>query len=250
MKIAGYNFRQVKGPILCSSPGIFIYMHQATGKCFVRALRNARIQRSKNNYPNYLKELLKANPSEVLIYMADLHKDTKEALFLASRAVVTHLSAKGVLYKRPKPHRGGIYRQLADEAQQAYTVWCMTHMFTGAVYYFEEIKGVETLGKISQRLLTFNNYVIKSIPNGNRVMHSFIKKHGLSDISHWLIRDMDLELPTEQQACLYITKLSKQHLDANEVVLNRISGHDALYYRNSLLKLEHKSIEEYLHVEE
>lgn len=249
MKIAGYSFRTLTGPILCSSPGIFIYTHQASGKCFVRALRNSRTQRGKNNYPTHLKELLKIHPSEVLIFHADLAKDTKEALFLASRAVITHLSEKGVLFKRTTPGRGGVYRVLHGEAEQRYTVWSMTHKTTGAVFYFEEIRTIEVLGKISQRLLTFNNYVIKQIQNANRVMYAFIKQNGLSDISHWIIRDLDLDLPNEKTALQHITKLSKQHLESGDVVLNRIASNDALYYRNSFLRLPHKSIEEYVHFE-
>lgn len=221
-------------------------MHQASGKCFVRAMRNSRAQRGKNNYPNYLKELLKTNSCEVLLFLAELPKDTKEALYLASRAVVSCLSEKGILYKRAKPNRGGIYRQLNGEENIRFTVWSMVHKETGAVFYFEEVKGVDVTGKIQQRIRTFNNYVEKNIANANRVMYYFSKANFPLSMDDWSIRDLDLELATEQKALLHITKLSKQHMESNEVVLNRVSNIDALYYRNTMLKLPHVSIEEYL----
>jgi hypothetical protein len=248
--IAGFNFRHLRNPTLCGGPGIYVYIHQSTGKCFVRAMRNARGQRGPNNYPNYLKELLKTNKSEVLIFLAELPKDTKEALYLASRAVVSHLSEKGMLYKRPKPNRGGVYRQLPGEGEELYTIWIMTHAKTGAVFYFEEIKGVDVTNKVSQRMLTFNNYVLREVSNANRVMYGFAKKHFPLDVSGWVVRDLDLAFLYEQDALLHITKLSKQHLEAKEVVLSRVSNIDALYYRNSMLRMPHISMEEYLTFEE
>jgi hypothetical protein len=249
MQIAGFKFRAVTGQVLYSGPGIYIYTHQATGKSFVRAMRNCRAQRSKNNYPNLLKELLKTNPSEVLLFMAEITKDTKDALYLSSRAVLSHLSERGVLYKRPSPNRGGAYRVLPGEEKIRFTVWKLCHRETGAVFYFEEISTVPELAilaRISQRMLTFNNYVLKTIPNANRAMYYFVKHHGLTDISHWDITDLAQEFESEHKAMLYITRLSKQHLEAGEVVLSRISSVDALYYRNSMLRLPHASMEEYL----
>lgn len=225
-------------------------MHQASGKCFVRAMRNSKAQRGKNNYPNCLKELLKTHSCEVLLFLAELPKDTKEALYLASRSVVSALSEKGILYKRPKPNRGGIYRQLNGEENIRFTVWSMVHKETGAVFYFEEVKGVDVVSKVAQRIRTFNNYVEKNIANANRVMYYFAKKNFPLAVEDWAVRDLELELTTEQKALLHITKLSKQHMESNEVVLNRVSNIDALYYRNTMLKLEHASIGQYLGIEE
>lgn len=247
MNIAGFKFRQLLTTTLFSGPGLYLYIHQATGKCFVRSMRNSRMQRSKNNFPNQLKDLLKKNNSEVLIYLSELEKDTKEALFLASRIVATNLSEKGVLYKAPKPNRGGMYRQLPGEENQLFTVWVMTHRETGALFYFEEVKGVDVASKVTQRMLTFNNYVFKQISNQNRVMYEFAKQNFPLDIEGWVVRDLDVAFQTEEEAIRHITKTSKQHLEAGEVVLNRISNVDALYYRNSLLKLTpHVSMEEYI----
>lgn len=246
MQIAGYEFRPVLTPTLSSAPGIYLYIHQASGKCFVRAMRNARMQKSKNNYPNQLKELLKTNSSTVLIYLADLEKDTKEACFLASRAVASLLAERGSLFKKPKNCKGGIYRTLPGEEEALFTIWVMTHKATGAVYYFEERKGLNVAAKVSQRMLTYNNYVIKDLTHINRVMSNFAKKFFPMDISQWMVRDLDASYMTELEAQKHITKLCKNHLEANEVVLNRVSNLDAIYYRNSLLKLPHKSMEEYL----
>lgn len=249
MEIAGYSFRVVKGQILYGGPGIFIYTHLSTGKCFVSAKRNSRAQRSKNNFPNLLKELLKTDKSDVIVWHAELPKDTKEALYIASRAVVSHLSEKGTLYKRPRPNRGGIYRQLTGEEKIRFTIWRMTHKATGATFYFDDVKGTpleKIEAKISQRMLSFNNYVMKDIVNANRVMHAFIKKTGFTDISHWDYVDMDEEFSTENESALRITKLSRDRLVAGLVVLNRISSVDALYYHNAMLKLSHLSMEEYL----
>lgn len=249
MQIAGFKFRAVTGQVLYSGPGIYIYTHQATGKSFVRAMRNCRAQRGKNNYPNLLKELLKTNPSEVLLFMAELPKDTKDALFLSSRAVLSHLSERGVLFKRPSPNRGGAYRQLPGEEKIRFTVWKLQHKATGALYYFEEINSIDperVMARISQRMLTFNNYVMKSIPNANRAMYYFVKANGLTDIDHWEITDLKQEFESEHKAMLHITRLSKDHLLLNEVVLSRISSVDALYYANSMLRLPHRDMDEYL----
>jgi hypothetical protein len=247
MNIAGFKFRQLLTPTLFSGPGLYLYIHQASGKCFVRSMRNSRMQRCKKNYPNQLKDLLKTNNSEVLIYLAEMEKDTKEALFLASRAVAVQLSERGVLFKAQTPNRGGIYRQLPGEENQRFTVWVMTHKETGAMFYFEEIKGVDVTNKVSQRMLTFNNYVIKQISNQNRVMFGFAQQHFPLDVEGWVVRDLDVTYQTEHEAMLHITKLSKQHLEAGEVVLSRISNVDALYYRNSMLKLTpHLSMDQYL----
>lgn len=247
MQIAEFKFRPIKGIPLFSGPGVYIYVHQASGKCFVRAMRNVRMQSSPNNYPGSLKALLKTHPSEVLLFLAELSKDTKEARYLASRAVATHLSEKGVLYKKPKPHRGGIYRQLPGEEITSYTVWSMVHKDTGAIFYFEEIKGAAVANKVSQRMLTYNNYVIKNVVNANRAMYYFAKQQFPLDIEQWIIRDLDLSFETEREAMTHITKLSKQHLENKEVVLNRIASLDPLYYRNAMLKvIPHLSMTEYL----
>ncbi len=246
MILAGFNFRKVTGESFYSGPGVFVYLHQATGKCFVRAMRNSKVQRGKNNYPNYLKELLKINSSDVVLFFAEIEKDTKEAIYLASRSVVTKLSEMGKLYKRPKPNRGGVYRQLPGEDAIKYTVWSMLHKETGAVFYFEEIANAAVVDKVAQRLRTFNNYVTKGIVNSNRVVHYFTKQYFPLLIDDWVIRDLETNLESEHKALLHIAKLSKGHLENSEVVLNRICNTDSLYYRNAMLKLKHVSLEEYL----
>lgn len=236
MQIAGYKFHLLNAPAPCSTPGVLIYIHQATGKHFVRAMRNVRKQRGKNNYPTPLKELLKTNMSEVLVYAADAKNDTKEALHNALNVVRSHLSAKGVLYKKPK----------SETVDDRFTVWKLTHRLSGAVFYFEEVKGVEVRRKIEHRLKTFNNYVVRSIINANRVMYCFANKFFPLEISQWEIEDLNLDFPTDREAVLRIGTLSKQHLEANEVVLNRIFSSDSLHYRNTFLKLPPIGIAEYL----
>lgn len=247
MQIADFTFRPINGIPLYPGPGVYMYIHQTSGKCFVRAMRNVRMQKSNKNYPAPLKALLKTHPSEVLLYLAELPKDTKEVLYLASRAVATHLSGKGLLYKKPKPSRGGMYRILPGEESDGYTVWRMLHKKTGAVFYFEELKGICVKNKISQRMLTFNNYVMKNIPNTNRAMYHFAKQHFPLDVEQWDVQDLALTFSTEREAMAHITKLSKQHLEKAEPVLNRIASFDPLYYRNTMLKLTpHLGMGEYL----
>lgn len=242
MNIAGYKFHLFTGPTLCGTPGVLIYIHQASGKCFVRVMRNVRKQRGKNNYPTPLKEMLKIHTSEVLVYIADVPKDTKEALHQASRTVRAHLTAKGVLYKNPRTKNDSD----GQSSSVRYTVWKLTHRRSGAVYYFEEVKGVDVLRRIAQRIRTFNNYVEKNLVNANRVMYHFAKKYFPLVLGSWTIEDLDLELPGEKEALLHITTLSKQHLENNVAVLNRINNTDALYYRNTILKLPHIGIDDYL----
>lgn len=245
MNIPGHSFNRVTGTSLYSGPGIFIYVHQETGKCFVRAMRNARMQRSKNNYPKYLKELLKTKTCEVSMYFAEVDKDTKDALYLASRDVITKLSAVGRLYKRPKPNRS-IDAKHPDGTPVRYTAWSMTHIDSGAVFYFEEVAGVDVSEKVVQRLRTFNNYVAKSIVNSNRVLYYFTKQHYPLSSDGFVLRDLQLDAVTEQQALKLITLRCKAHLEAGEVVLNKVCNSDSLYYRNAFLKLDHKTIEQYL----
>ncbi|BAW19194.1 hypothetical protein [Ralstonia phage RP31] len=212
-------------------------------------MKNCRAQRGKNNYPALLKEMLKTHPSEVLLWMVELPKGTKQSLFIDSRKVVSHLSEQGTLYNRPKPKRGGSNRLLPGEEAIHYTVWKLMHKATGAVFYFEDTNDIPTdkvMARVSQRMLTFNNYVMKNIVNANRCMYHFVKRFGFTDISHWEVTDLQQKFETEQEAMLYITKLSRDHLVAKELVLSRISNVDALYYHNTMLKLDHLGMEEYL----
>lgn len=249
MILAGYNFRLVNSRPISSTPGVYLYIHQATGKCFVKAMRNVRVQCSKNNFPKQLKELLKSHHSEVLLYLADVDADTRAALITASTKVKHELSGRGILFKEYKIPKNEQAAQLASETSAFHTVWIMTHKETGAIFYFEARKGVDVMKSVSHRMLTFNNYVMKQVSNANRVMYAFAKNHFPLDIEHWVIRDLDLAFLTEEDAGKYITKLSKQHMENNEVVLNRISNTDALYYCNSILKLTHRCMEEYLKFE-
>ena len=245
MQIAGYKFHLFRGPTPNSSPGIFIYTHQKSGMCFVRAMRNIRMQRGRNNYPTKLKELLKTDPSEVTVYVADVPRNTKEMLHFATRIVSNHLSMKGTLYKDPKPDHVEECFASIDNAKR-FTIWELTHRRTGAVFYFEEIRGVDVLRKIWQRLRTFNNCVEKNISATNRVMYHFTKKFFPLDLGDWEIKDFGMDLVTEKEAAACIATTSKKHLEEKRVVLNRIHNTDALYYRNTVLKLPHIGIEEYL----
>jgi hypothetical protein len=246
MNIAGFEFRLITKPTLSSSPGIYIYIHQASGRCFVSPMRNSRMQRSSNNYPTNLKALLKTHSSEVLLYLAELPDDSKETGHNAKRVVSQHLTEKGVLFKKPRKKRCDFHGELPDLPKMLFTVWVLTHKDTGALFYFEAIKGEDVTRAITHRMLTFNNYVLKSIANENRVMYSFAKDHFPLDIEKWVIRDLDLALLTEEDACRHITRCSKQHIDLGEVVLNRISNNDALYYRNVILRKPTVSMAEYL----
>lgn len=239
MNIPNYTFKIVTGNSYYSGPGVFIYLHQATGKCFVKVLRNSQMQKSKKNYPKYLKELLKHHHSEVVLFFAELTDNTKEALFLASQQVVSSLFGMGKLYLRPN-------RNKDINSETRYTVWSMVHIDTGAVFYFEEQAGLAVQEKVAQRLKTFNNYVAKEIVNLNRVVHEFTKQHYPLQLTDWVIRDLDTDYATIDQALKHITRLSKTHLEAGEVVLNRVCNTDALYYRNTLLKLPHVNITTYL----
>lgn len=247
MIIAGLNFRLVKGAVLYNCSGIFIYKHKATGKCFVRGLKNCRQQRSKNNYPTQLKSYLKANPSEVVIYLAEIPRSTREALHLSTRSVSSELSERGLLFKEEDPKAQGIYRLLNGEHLQPHTVFSMTHVGTGAVFYFHEEKNRDCEERVQHRLKTFNNYALKDIVNPNRAMHFFAKANYPLRIEDWVLRDLGLDLPGEKAAKAHITKISKRSLETGEVVLNRICDMDALYYRNCILKVQpQKSMSEYL----
>lgn len=245
MQLANFEFRQIITPTITSTPGIYIYVHEATGKYFVRAMRNARLQKNKNNYPALLKEFLKKNNSEVVIYLADLKDDSKETLFNASKIIATLLTERGLLYKRPEGVNNGLHKCAAGSTD-VYTVWSMTHKVTGAVYYFEEVKGRDVTGKVNGRMGTYNSHVEKRLSHINRVMNGFAKNHFPLQLNDWILRDLDLAFISEAAACKYITKASKQHLEAKEIVLNRVSNMDVLYYRNSMLKLPHVSLNEYL----
>lgn len=246
MNISGYNFRRVAGTSYYSGPGVFLYLHQETGKYFVQTFRNSQRQKSKKNYPKHLKELLKTNASEVVLFFAELEKNTKEALHHTSCHLIGKLSEMGKLYERAKPNRGNLFVELGLIPPQFYTVWSMVHKSTGAVFYFEELEGVCVVERVEQRIKTFNNYAAKCISNANRVMYQFTKQHYPLHVNDWVVRDLATHSESERKVLQIITKLSKTHLEQGEVVLNRICNNDSLYYRNALLKLPHVSIEEYL----
>lgn len=246
MNISGFQFRPVAGNSFYRGPGVFLYLHQATGKYFVQTFRNSQRQKSKKNYPKHLKELLKTNASEVILFFAELEKDTKEALHHTSCFIIGKLAEMGKLYERSKPNRSNVLVELGLLDPQFYTVWSMVHKTTGAVYYFEELEGVCVVERVEQRIKTFNNYAAKCIANANRVMYQFTKQYYPLVTNDWVIRDLGTHSNTEREALKIITKLSKTHLEQGEVVLSRICNNDSLYYRNAMLKLPHLSLEQYL----
>lgn len=245
MIIAGLKFRALKAPIMYNTAGVYVYKHKASGKCFVRAMKNCRNQRSKNNYPMHLKQYLKQNPSDVIIYLADLKVERKEALFSATRAVADELSSRGLLYKLDDA-RVGLYKRLRGEEMIKHSLWSTTHVETGAVFYFYAEQGKDAAAIATQRLKTFDNYVEKGVVNANRTMHFFTKKNYPLSRAEWVLRDLGIVAEGEKAARLQVAKLSKTALEQGTVVLNRICDTDALYYRNAVLKLEHKSMDQYL----
>lgn len=246
MNIAGIRFRLIRGSIMYNCAGVLVYKHKDSNKCFVRAMRNCRMQRSKNNYPTQLKRLLKDQPSEVVIYLGELPKSTTDALFLSSRSVCADLSERGLLWKEDSIKARGIYRPLNGEEDLKHKVVLITHKDTGAVFYAHEQASRCSASGMAQRLTTFNNYVRKDIVNPNRVMHAFTRRHGQLGMEHFVLRDVAASFTSEKDAKTFINKKCFAHLQNNEIVLNRIADMDALYYRNSILKLDHASMDQYL----
>lgn len=245
MQIAGYKFHPYKGPSVYSAPGIFIYIHQSSGKCFVRAMSNRREQYGKNSFPESLRELLKTNASDVLIYVADVSDNTRETLHAAAKVIRTNLASKGMLYKslRTKVVGGQL---VPVKGAARFTVWEMTHRATGAVYYMEEVKDVCVQNRVSRHMLTFNNYVIKRVVNTNRSMYHFAKNHFPMDVDSWDVVDLSLDLDTEKAIVSQIAMLSKKHLEGKGIVLNRVCNEDALDYSNLVLRLPTRTMAEYL----
>lgn len=227
-------------------PGVLVYKHKDSNKCFVRTMKNCRMQRSKNNYPTQLKKLLKEQPSEVVIYLGELPKSTTDALFLSSRSVCMDLSERGLLWKEDSAAARGIYRPLNGEEDLRHKVVLITHKDTGAVFYAHEQATRCSISGMTQRLNTFNNYVRKNIVNPNRVMHTFTQRHGELTLDHFVLREVACSFTSEKDAKVFINKKSFKHLQSSEVVLNRIADMDALYYRNSILKMDHASMDQYL----
>lgn len=245
MKVAGFQFRVFHADSGYAGPGVLIYTHAVTGKQFVRTFSNCKHQRSSNNYPTPLKELLHKTPSEVQVYISELQNGSRDALYAVSRAVISALSEKGTLYRRERTSRG-IYRALAGEEKILYTVWSMTDRDTGAVFYFAERAGVQVSNKVNQRIMTFNGYVLKNVVNANRVMHHFAKKHHPLSPEQFIVRDLGIAVEGEEAALAEITKLSCANLKQGVCVLSKISSTDALYYRNNMLRLPHIGMNEYI----
>lgn len=238
MVIAGLKFRLVKGTIFYNCSGVLIYKHKTSERYFVRAMKNCRMQRSKNNYPVQLKKHLKAVPGEVIIYMAQTPQCNREALMQSYRAVSKELSDKGLLYKDEEAtHKSNVYSMTEQERAAKWTVWSMTHKDTGAVFYFKHEAGECVQESVQQRFKTFDTYVEANIVHANRTMHSFAKQYWPLVDQDWVVRDLGLSFDTEAQAKTCITKLTKTHLEQGEVVLNRVCDMDALYYRNHIIKL-------------
>lgn len=245
MIIAGLKFRLLKAAILYNTAGVYIYKHKTSGKCFVKAMRNCRNQRSTNNYPAALKQYLKTNPSEIALYLSELPNDNKDVMHLSARAVADELSERGMLFKHDDL-KYNIYRRLTGEQLIPFTVYKLTHVQTGAIYYVYEQANVEIEERLEARFKSFNNYANKDIVNPNRAMHYFTKAHYPLTLDQWVCRNLKLSLATEKDAKAYVTKLCRGHLQEGEVVLNRVCDMDVLYYRNAILNLPHQSMNEYL----
>lgn len=245
MKVAGFQFRVFSSESRYSGPGVLIYTHATTGKQFVRTFANCAHQRSRNNFPTPLKELLRKVPGDVHVYLSELQTGTRDALYVVSRAVISALTEKGTLYRRERNSRG-IYRPLPGEENIKYTVWSMTDRATGAVFYFPERVGIQVTGKVNQRIMTFNGYVLKNVVNANRVMHHFAKKYHPLSPEQFILRDLGLEVEGEEAAFAEITKLSCNDIKQGICVLSKVSSTDALYYRNNMLRLKHVGVDQYI----
>lgn len=245
MIIAGFEFKQQLRPTLLSVPGTYLYIHQTSGKCFVSSVRKASKQRSAKNYPTQLKDLLKVEDSQVIIYLAELPNDYRETLYSATMQVSKVLAERGSLFKDKEATSNSIYGK-QNNVVDIFAVWIMTHKETGAVYYFADKEGVDVMNKISQRMLTYNNHVIKKISHVNRTMMAFVKNHFPVDVTHWVVRDTTARFTSEIEAQRFIVKQSKNSLDEKIVVLNRINSMDITHYCNHFLKLPTVSIEQYL----
>lgn len=208
-------------------------------------MRNCRAQRNKNNFPAALKQYLKTNPSEIALYLAELASDNKDVLHLSARSVADELSERGMLFKHDDL-RHNIYKRLTGEQLVPFAVYKLTHVATGAVFYVYEQADVDVTERIEARFKSFNNYANKDIVNPNRVMHYFAKAHYPLQLDGWVVRDLNKKLPSEREAKLLITRLCKTHLEEGEVVLNRVSDMDVLYYRNAILGMSHMSMNDYL----
>lgn len=245
MQVEGFQFRVYNSNSGYAGPGVMIYTHAVTGKQFVRTFANCRQQRSRKNFPTALQELLRQTPSDVLVYICELQNGSRDALYSVSRTIISALSEEGTLYRRER-HSRGVYRPLSAEEDIKYTVWSMTDKMTGAVFYFAERVGCLVSGKVNNRIMTFNGYVVKNVVNANRIMHAFAKKHHPLTPEQFVLRDHELSVSGEEAALMEITKMSRANLLEGTCVLSKISSTDALYYRNNMLKLPHIGIADYV----
>lgn len=205
------------------------------------------MHRGRHNYPTRLKDLLRQDPSDIVIWIHDLANDSKDTHANVLNKVMTSLIANDMNYTRTRTPRPS---KALGEASTKHTVWSMTHQETGAVFYFAERIGVLVSGKINSRLITFNGYVMANLPHANRAMYYFFirmhEMHMVPSPEHFAVRDLEYEFETSEEAEIQVTRLSRFDLHQNIVVLNKVSGVDALYYRNTVLRMPTLSMQEYL----
>jgi hypothetical protein len=245
--IAGFNFKPFTGVSLHNGLALFLYKHLNSEKYFVRTMYDARLHRGKYNYPTKLKDLLKQRQSDVYVWICTLNDDSVKTRNAALAKVTLELTAKEMLYLGKCPQK---YFKAPSGASECFTVWSMTHCETAAVYYFTERVNAPVVGKVNSQIISFNGYVMANIPHANRAMYYFFKRMHedckAPSPEHFTLNCLESQYDSLIEAERAVLKFSRQDLSDNIIVLNKVCDTDALYYRNTVLKMPILTMDEYL----
>ncbi len=245
MEIAGFKFRLKKDESVYGGPGVLLFKHTERGVFFVKSVDCCRRHTGRRNYPRPLKDLLERDRSDVLMYVCEFDRYRREDLDNATRVVKSYLQEAGSLYRRDQIGRGEYDLRVGEQVPR-FTVWSMTDRKTGAVFYFPEKTGIQVSGKVNQRMVTFNGYVMKKNVHANRSMYNFAKKNFPLTPGQWVVRDLELDFESEELAEKHITKLARTDLQNAVIVLSKICDTDPLTYRNDIMRMPMLSMEVYI----
>lgn len=248
MIVNGHIFKPVSSHYDGVDPTVFLYKHLTSGKYFVGSRVIPFKSMLHTRIPKTFKDYVSENPSETLLYACEFKGATQKDLVRITAEFNKYFFANGSLIeKRLLRHNDGITKQ--SQYAQTFFVYTATDTATKAKYLFVS-PATHSLEKVfssfNAKLVTHNTHVTKKIKHVNRTMHEYTRIRGMLSILSWTIeREPGLHL-SEASANRELIRLCRDHLRCNRVVLNRISDHDVIYYRNEIMKYVNMCMYEYL----
>lgn len=245
MNIAGLTFKPVTAPIDGGHPTIFLYKHLASGKCYPMSRMRPSKYIAGHATPRIFKDFVNKEPSDTRLLFCEIpNADPVDLRRIISKVTDQLYSSNKLIYRQLLRTETGIPAE--PQFKHKFHICTAVHTDTGAHYVFVVNQAANEIDTFAAKLKTHNGYVQKQIRHVNRTMHEFARKHKPLHIGRWEITKDIAEYDCEDMANRIAVKFSKDFMLQGKIVLNRVSGADALYYRNNVLRLANVNIESYL----